>query len=128
VDEPRQLTSILGVLLGEGVEFVLVGALAAVAQGAPVTTHDVDIVHRRTPESLDRLMAALGKLNARYRGRAPDSPVPPDRKALATTGHSLFMTDLGPLDCLGAIEGGRTSATVAASRSACDPMVGQWYG
>jgi hypothetical protein len=107
MDEPRQLTSILGVLLGEGLEFVLVGALAAVAQGAPVTTHDVDIVHRRTPENLDRLMAALAKLNARYRGRAPDSPVPPDRKALATLGHSLFMTDLGPLDCLGAIEGGR---------------------
>ena len=107
MDEPRQLTSMLGVLLGEGLEFVLVGALAAVAQGAPVTTHDVDIVHRRTPENLDRLMAALAKLNARYRGRAPDSPVPPDRKALATTGHSLFMTDLGPLDCLGAIEGGR---------------------
>jgi hypothetical protein len=107
MDEPRQLTSILGVLLGEGLEFVLVGALAAVAQGAPVTTHDVDIVHRRTPENLDRLMAALAKLNARYRGRAPDSPIPPDRKALATPGHSLFMTDLGPLDCLGAIEGGR---------------------
>jgi hypothetical protein len=107
MDEPRQLTSILGVLLGEGLEFVLVGALAAVAQGAPVTTHDVDIVHRRTPENLDRLMAALAKLNARYRGRAADSPVPPDRKALATQGHSLFMTDLGPLDCLGAIEGGR---------------------
>lgn len=108
MDEPRHLTSILGVLLGEGVEFVLVGALAAVAQGAPVTTHHVDIVHARTPENLDRLMAALGKLNARYRGRAPDNPAPPDRKALATTGHSLFMTDLGPLDCLGAIEGGRT--------------------
>jgi hypothetical protein len=107
MDEPRQLTSILGVLLGEGVDFVLVGALAAVAQGAPVTTHDVDIVHARTPENLDRLMAALGNLNARYRGRAPDNPVPPDRRALATTGHS-FMTDIGPLDCLGAIEGGRT--------------------
>ena len=39
MDEPRQLTSILGVLLAEGVQFVLVGALAAVAQGAPITTH-----------------------------------------------------------------------------------------
>ena len=107
MDEPRHLTSILSVLLAEHVEFVLVGALAAVAQGAPVTTHDVDIVHGRTPENLDRLMAALGQLNARYRGRAADSPMPPDRRALATTGHSLFMTDLGPLDCLGAIEGGR---------------------
>ncbi len=105
--EPQALTSILGLLLAEEVEFVLVGALAAVTQGAPVTTHDVDIVHARTDENLERLTAALQKLNARYRGRPPSSPLPPDRRALATTGHSLFMTDLGPLDCLGAIEGGR---------------------
>ncbi len=104
MEGPRHLTSILGVLLGEGVEFVLVGALAAVAQGAPLTTHDVDIVHARTPENLDRLMAALGKVNARYRGRAPESPLSPDRAALATAGHSLMTTDFGPLDCLGAIE------------------------
>jgi hypothetical protein len=108
LEEERRLTSVLGVLLAERVDFVLVGALAAVAQGAPLTTHDVDIVHARTPQNLERLMAALVKLNARYRGRPADAPLPPDRKALATTGHSLFMTDLGPLDCLGAIEGGRT--------------------
>jgi hypothetical protein len=105
--EPPALTSLLGVLLAEEVEFVLVGALAAVAQGAPVTTHDVDIVHARTPANLDRLLTALTKLKARYRGRPVESPLPPDRAALGTTGHSLFVTDLGPLDCLGAIEGGR---------------------
>jgi hypothetical protein len=102
--EPRELVSILGVLLDERVDMVLVGALAAVAQGAPVTTHDVDIVHARTADNVDRLMAALGRLNARYRGRPASAPLPPDRAALATSGHSLFMTDLGPLDCLGSIE------------------------
>src|SRR5947207_9600088 len=102
--EPRELVSILGVLLEEGVELILVGALAAVAQGAPITTHDVEIVHARTPENLDRLMAALARLKARYRGRPASSPLGPDRAALARTGHSLFMTDLGPLDCLGSIE------------------------
>jgi hypothetical protein len=66
----RALTSILDVLLAEQVSFVLVGALAAVAQGAPLTTQDVDIVHARTPENLDRLMTALGKLNARSSHRA----------------------------------------------------------
>jgi predicted nucleotidyltransferase len=104
--EPRDLTSILGVLLEEGVDFVLVGALAAVAQGASVTTHDVDIVHARTPENLERLMAALARMSARYRGRAAGESLPPDRAALATTGRSLLMTDMGPLDCLGAIESG----------------------
>jgi hypothetical protein len=69
VTGPAQLTSILDALLSGGVEFVLVGGLAAVAQGAPITTHDVDIVHGRSEANLDRLMAVLGKLNARYRGR-----------------------------------------------------------
>jgi len=110
--EGARLTSILGVLLDEGVEFVLVGALAAVAQGAPLTTHDVDIVHARTPVNLDRLMAALTKVNSRYRGRAADSPLPPDRVALAGKGHSLLTTDLGPLDYLGAIEEGRDYETL----------------
>ncbi|HXJ18952.1 MAG TPA: hypothetical protein VMT03_01870 [Polyangia bacterium] len=97
----------MDVLLSEQVSFVLVGALAAVAQGAPLMTQDVDIVHARTPDNLDRLMTGLAKLNARYRGRPPEQPLLPDRRALATTGHSLLMTDLGPLDCLGAIEGAR---------------------
>jgi hypothetical protein len=52
-------------------------------------------------------MVALGKLEARYRGRGAESPLPADRRALAGTGHSLLMTKLGPLDCLGAIEEGR---------------------
>jgi hypothetical protein len=102
-----QLTSILDALLAEGVEFVLVGGLAAVAQGAPITTHDVDIVHARSEANLDRLMAVLGKLNAHYRGRSVGSVILPDRRALAMTGYSLLTTDLGPLDCLGAIEEGR---------------------
>jgi hypothetical protein len=101
------LTSLVEFLLSEQVGFVLVGGLAAVAQGAPLTTQDVDIVHARTPENLDRLMVALAKLDARHRGRGLDSPLPPDRRALMTTGHSLLMTRLGPLDCLGTIEGGR---------------------
>ena len=50
------LTTLLGGLVAARVELVLVGGLAAVAQGAPLTTHDVDIVHRRTPENVDRLM------------------------------------------------------------------------
>jgi hypothetical protein len=85
---------------------VLVGGLAAVAQGASLTTQDVDIVHRRSPENVDILLGFLGSVNALYRGRA-DAHLPPSRAALLGAGHNLFMTDLGPLDVLGAIEGGR---------------------
>ena len=42
------LSTLLDWLATSSVEFVLVGGLAAVVQGAPITTFDVDIVHRRT--------------------------------------------------------------------------------
>ena len=99
------LTTLLERLLAADVEMVLVGGLAAVVQGAPITTFDVDVVHRRTEENVDRLVAFLTSVGARYRNR-PGPPLPPSRTALLGPGHSLFMTDLGPLDALGAIEGG----------------------
>jgi hypothetical protein len=99
------LTTLLERLLAADVELVLVGGLAAVVQGAPLTTFDVDVVHRRTEENVDRLVALLTSIGARYRNR-PGPPLPPSRSALLGPGHSLFMTDLGPLDVLGAIEGG----------------------
>ena len=104
--QPGSLTTLLTELAASSVEFVLVGGLAAVAQGAPVTTFDVDIVHERTSENIDSLMAFLARVNARYRGRPGGDPLPPSRTALEGPGHSLFMTDLGPLDVLGAIEDG----------------------
>jgi hypothetical protein len=103
--ESPDLTTLLERLVATDVEFVLVGGLAAVVQGAPVTTFDVDIVHRRTDKNVDRLIAFLADVGARYRNR-PGAPLPPSRSALLGPGHSLFMTDLGPLDALGAIEGG----------------------
>ena len=50
-----------------GVEYVVVGGLAAVLQGAPVTTLDVDIVYARSEENVGRLEAALTELDARVR-------------------------------------------------------------
>jgi hypothetical protein len=100
------LESLLETLATSDVEFIVVGLLAAVAQGAPVTTHDLDIVHRRTPENVAKLVDVLvNKLDARYRGH-PDV-LRPTAEILAGTGHSLLKTSLGPLDVLGAIEGGR---------------------
>lgn len=102
-----ELETLLERLIASRAEFVLVGGLAAVAQGAPIATFDVDIVHRRTEENVDRILAMLSSINARYRNR-PGPPLPPDRAALLGPGHSLFVTDLGSLDLLGAIEQGMT--------------------
>jgi hypothetical protein len=104
---PPDLTTLLVRLATSGVEFILVGALAAVAQGAPLTTHDVDVVHRRTPENVARLLAFLATVNARYRGHPAEPPLRPTPEALLGPGHQLLTTDLGPLDVLGVVEGER---------------------
>jgi hypothetical protein len=104
---PQSLTTLLARLAASGADFVLVGGLAAVAQGAPLTTQDVDVVHRRTPENVERLLAFLAAVDARYRGRPAGQLLRPEGEALLGAGHHLLMTDLGPLDLLGAIEGGR---------------------
>ncbi|HEY4187198.1 MAG TPA: hypothetical protein VGP07_19130 [Polyangia bacterium] len=104
---PGELTTLLSRLAAARVEFVLVGGLAAVAQGAPITTHDIDIVPRRMPENVDCLLTFLASINARYRGRPGHEILRPTSSALLGPGHSLLMTDLGPIDVLGAIEEGR---------------------
>jgi len=104
---PQSLTTLLARLAASGADFLLVGGLAAVAQGAPLTTIDVDVVHRRDADNVERLLAFLGSVDARYRGRPAGQVLRPTRQALLGEGHQLLVTDLGPLDVLGVIEGGR---------------------
>ena len=85
-----------------GVEFIVVGGAAAVLHGAPITTEDVDIVHRRTAANVARLKTVLDDLNAHVRELA-NRKLPVSEAALAGEGHILLNTALGPLDCLGTI-------------------------
>lgn len=96
------LRRIFQTLLEHHVDFVVVGGVCAVLHGAPINTFDLDIVHCRAPENLDRLLAALESLGARYRTAGKES-VAPERSHLASSGHQLLMTSAGPLDLLGSI-------------------------
>lgn len=98
-------TEILRALNQHGVEYVVVGGVAAVLNGAVMTTLDVDVVHRRTPDNLGRLSVALAALEAVYRMQRERRLVP-DQAGLAGVGHHLLTTKYGHLDVLGAIEGG----------------------
>jgi predicted nucleotidyltransferase len=85
-----------------GVEFVVVGGLSAVLNGVAVNTFDVDVVHRRTPENVDRILPVLDSLEAVYRIQ-PERRLRPAKPALLSTGHQNLITKYGPLDLLGAI-------------------------
>jgi len=85
----------------------VVGGVGAVLQGAPITTFDLDVVHSRAPENIERLLAALDVLKARYRIPGAERKKP-QRSHLLSAGHQLLMTRHGPLDLLGTIGHGHS--------------------
>ena len=91
---------LLEVLVRHDVEFVIVGGVAALLEGAPITTFDLDIVHRRTPENIHRLLQVLETLHARYRDPA-GRVILPDASKLKSNRFNLLVTDLGLLDVIG---------------------------
>jgi hypothetical protein len=79
----------LSALRDAGVQFVLVGGMAAILHGDVGVTIDVDIVPERAPENLDRLASALRALGARIRTEsAPEG--------LAFDASGRFLRNLAP--------------------------------
>jgi predicted nucleotidyltransferase len=85
-----------------GVEFILVGGLAAAVNGAPVSTFDIDVVHSRDSANVARILSVLEALDAVFRIQ-PERRLRPNASHLASTGHLNLITRHGPLDLLGTI-------------------------
>ncbi len=85
-----------------GVDFILVGGLAAVVNGAPVVTFDVDVVHSRDAANIARVLPVLEALDAIFRIQ-PHRRLRPTASHLASPGHLNLVTRLGALDLLGTI-------------------------
>src|SRR5215470_12603460 len=85
-----------------GVQFIVVGGLAAVLNGAPVNTFDLDIVHSREETNVDSLLRVLGAIGAFYRMQ-PERRLKPGTPQLTGSGHHNLITKHGPLDILGAV-------------------------
>lgn len=89
------------------VEYIVVGGAAAVLHGAPVSTQDVDIVHRLTRINVNRLRRVLDRLHAVVREPGARQ-LEPDESHLLSGGQIRLITDLGPLDVLGKLHDGRS--------------------
>lgn len=74
--------ALLRTLFNHEIDFIVVGGVAAVLHGAPIGTFDMDVVHSRSPENIERLVAALQDLDAYYRGRG-EQRLRPDASQLA---------------------------------------------
>ena len=93
---------ILRVLARHDVRFIVVGAVAAIAQGSPLATEDVDITPARDSSNLERLAEALTELEAtlRIEGRPEGVPFPFDAKSLAGNELWNLQTPHGDLDVI----------------------------
>lgn len=111
--DPERL---LRTLVDHGVEFCVIGAVAAWLQGNPSVTLDLDVMPRRDLDNAERLAAALNTLKARPR----DSKAAVELEGADFLGWKAesFDTDAGPLDVVpraAAIGGFEEVATVELS-------------
>ncbi|HVW10179.1 MAG TPA: hypothetical protein VHC90_16445 [Bryobacteraceae bacterium] len=88
------------------VEYIVVGGVAALAHGSVRLTQDLDLVYRRSPENMDRIVAALHDLKPYLRGAPPGLPFVWDKATLAHGLNFTLETNLGWIDLLGEIPGG----------------------
>lgn len=105
--QESRFAACLTALKQSGSEFILVGGLAAVLQGAPVQTYDVDIVYSRSAENVQRLLGVLNSLDAIFRIQ-PERRLRPNATHLQGAGHLNLLTQFGPLDLLSSIGDGLT--------------------
>jgi hypothetical protein len=109
MDESRSVKflGLLRALLRHGVDFLVVGGVAAQLEGAPILTFDLDVLYDKKPENLEHLLAVLKELKAHYRDPA-GRHIEPDMDKLRTFRMHLLLTELGALDVLSAIGSGLT--------------------
>jgi hypothetical protein len=90
----------LEALHAERVQYVVIGGTAAALGGASHVTFDLDITPDRARPNLDRLAAALRRLNARLVGVADEvaAAFQLDGATLGNGSIRTFLTDHGRLD------------------------------
>jgi predicted nucleotidyltransferase len=94
-------------LLAEGrVEFIVAGGVAGILLGSARLTTDLDVIYRRTPENLERLVSSLAPTRPYLRGAPPGLPFRWDVDTLKRGLNFTLVTTLGDLDLLGEVTGG----------------------
>lgn len=99
-----QQSEIFQALTEEGVEYVLIGGLAAIVQGASLVTLDTDICFRQNLPNCERPVLALARLDAEtYPTRPTHIPITPE--LLQTHKLVHLKTKLGRLDLIAIVPG-----------------------
>ena len=100
------ILAFIRVLADEGVDYIIVGGVAANLHGAARTTLDLDIVYGRSPANIAKLAKALAPYEPYLRGAPPGLPFIWDEATILRGLNFTLTTTLGDLDTLGEITGG----------------------
>lgn len=98
--------ALLTILSSGGVEFILIGGVAAIAHGSARLTLDLDVVYARHRENIVRLVRTLEPLNPYPRGAPEGLPFLWDVETVRAGLNFTLKTKLGDLDLLGEAAGG----------------------
>jgi predicted nucleotidyltransferase len=108
VPAETDFAAVLRLLVTAEVEFIVIGAVSAIAQGLVHTTEDVDVVYSRSAENIHRLTAALAPMAPYLRGAPPGLPFTFDERTVRHGLNFTLTTTLGSVDLLGEVSGGGT--------------------
>ncbi|HEY4956092.1 MAG TPA: hypothetical protein VII02_14530 [Gemmatimonadaceae bacterium] len=97
---------LLGALDKTGVEYILIGGVAATVHGSSRLTQDVDICYARTDANVDRLVRALRPLKPYLRGAPRGLPFEWSAVTLRAGLNFTLTTTAGEIDLLGEVTGG----------------------
>jgi predicted nucleotidyltransferase len=97
---------LLQILVKKNVEFIIIGGAAAVVHGSSRLTQDLDVVYRRSPVNLARLVDALQEQSPYLRGAPAGLPFDWTESTLRMGLNFTLETTLGDLDLLGEVTGG----------------------
>lgn len=97
---PLDAEEILRRLVGRGVDFVVIGGIAAVLHGSPRNTFDLDVCFSCDHGNREALGAVLTELHARLRGVDETVPFVADAATLRKVELLTLSTDLGDLDVM----------------------------
>jgi predicted nucleotidyltransferase len=98
--------TLIRLLVNSRIEFIIVGGAAATVHGSARLTEDLDIVYRRNPDNVTRLVNALASHRPYVRGAPSNLPFQWETKTVLAGLNFTLTTSLGPLDLFGEITGG----------------------
>lgn len=111
--------TMIAALVERGIQFVVVGGVAATVHGSARFTNDLDICYDTSSGNVARLVDLLKEWNAYLRGVEPGLPFVLDQRTFRTTPMMTLTTTQGAIDLLADVPG---VGDYAAARAQSEPV------